>query len=112
MKFVVPWDVKDLAPDARETASEAARRSGMPVAEWLNSVIIDSAAGAGVVPKRAPRDETEEHRVKRRPGSYMATDEDLHWGSPREDSLAAVTERLDALTQQLERLARYQNANG
>ena len=44
MKFGVPWSVKGIRPEARETAKEAARRSGMPLGEWLNSVILEQAA--------------------------------------------------------------------
>ena len=48
MKFGVPWSVKGIRPEARETAKEAARRSGVSLGEWLNSVIIDQAAQEGV----------------------------------------------------------------
>ena len=41
----VPWQVEGVRPQARETAQEAARRSGMSVGEWLDSVISDSAQG-------------------------------------------------------------------
>ena len=44
MKFGVPWSVKGIRPEARETAKEAARRSGMSLGEWLNSVILQQAA--------------------------------------------------------------------
>src|SRR5262245_20245348 len=43
MKSAVAWNVKGVGYDARETAREAARRAGMSVGEWLNSVIIDQA---------------------------------------------------------------------
>jgi len=39
----VPWHVKGVDPDAREVARDAARRSGLSVGEWLNSLIIDAA---------------------------------------------------------------------
>ena len=48
MKFGVPWNVKGIWPEARETAKEAARRSGMSLGEWLNSVILHQAAEDGV----------------------------------------------------------------
>ncbi|OYX80742.1 MAG: hypothetical protein B7Y77_00130 [Bradyrhizobium sp. 35-63-5] len=35
--------MKGIRPEARETAREAARRSGMPLGEWLNSVILQQA---------------------------------------------------------------------
>ena len=40
----VPWHVEGVRPDAREVARDAARRSGLSVGEWLNSLIIDAAA--------------------------------------------------------------------
>ena len=48
MKFGVPWSVKGIRPEARETAREAARRSGMSLGDWLNSVILHQAEEAGV----------------------------------------------------------------
>ena len=33
----VPWQVEGVGPQARETAREAARRSGMSVGEWLDT---------------------------------------------------------------------------
>ena len=46
MKFGVPWSVKGIRPEARETAREAARRSGMSLGDWLNSVILQQARKA------------------------------------------------------------------
>ena len=43
MKFGVPWSVKGIRPEARESAREAARRSGMSLGEWLNNVILEQA---------------------------------------------------------------------
>jgi localization factor PodJL len=40
----VPWHVKGVRPEVREAAREAARRSGLSVGAWLNSLIIDAAA--------------------------------------------------------------------
>ncbi|MEL7029383.1 MAG: hypothetical protein AAGL49_09270, partial [Pseudomonadota bacterium] len=40
MKPGVPWSVKGIEPQARETAKEAARRAGMTVGEWLNQMIF------------------------------------------------------------------------
>ena len=39
----VSWDVEDLPEQTREAAQEAARRSGMSVREWLDTVISDRA---------------------------------------------------------------------
>jgi hypothetical protein len=46
----VPWHVKGVRPEAREVARDAARRSGISVGEWLNSIIIDAEAGTEAEP--------------------------------------------------------------
>ena len=51
MKSGGPWNLRGLRPEAREAARAAARRSGMSVGEWLNSVIEpadDDGIGAAV----------------------------------------------------------------
>src|SRR5262245_46970007 len=74
MKSAAAWNVKGVGIDARETAREAARRAGLSVGEWLNSVIIDSASDLPY-------------------GGY---------GETREaQSLSAIRQRLDALTTRL-----------
>ncbi|MBA4467416.1 hypothetical protein FHK98_19695, partial [Cylindrospermopsis raciborskii CS-506_A] len=40
----MPWSVKGVDADARETAKEAARRAGMTLGEWLNAMIAENAA--------------------------------------------------------------------
>ena len=47
MKFGFPWSAKEIPPQARATAEEAARRAGMSLGDWLNSVITRQAAHAG-----------------------------------------------------------------
>ena len=84
MKFGVPWSVKGIRPEARETAKEAARRSGMSLGEWLNSVILQQAAEDGV---QAP------------PLGY---DDDDSGG----DDLSTVLQRLDDLTRRIEQFTR------
>ena len=84
MKFGVPWRAKGIRPEARETAMEAARRSGMSLDDWLNSVILQQAAQAGVQPY-APQ----------------ATPQQA---DPR--ALAAVNGRLDDLSRRIEQFTR------
>ncbi|MCP8940004.1 hypothetical protein NK718_15870 [Alsobacter sp. SYSU M60028] len=43
MKQGVPWSVKGVGPDARDAAKEAARRAGMTLGEWLNTMIARKA---------------------------------------------------------------------
>jgi len=47
MKPGVTWQV-NVRRQARETAREAARRCGMSVSEWLDSVIIHTAREEGI----------------------------------------------------------------
>jgi len=46
-----PWSVKGIEPRAREIAKDLARRSGMTLGEWLNTMIMeDGDDDEGVVP--------------------------------------------------------------
>src|SRR5260221_4035041 len=47
MKFGFASSVKGIRPEARETAQEAARRAGLPLNEWLNTIIFQQAAEQG-----------------------------------------------------------------
>ncbi len=87
MKLGVPWSVKGIRPEARETAKQAARRAGMPLSEWLNSVIINSATEQGI-----------------------DADEDLFADGTVAEELGPVHAKLDALSQRLERLSRRPEA--
>ena len=82
MKFGVPWSVKGIRPEARETAQEAARRSGMSLGEWLNSVILQQAEQDGI--------------------DTHAQGGDDAYG----DDFANVHHRLDDLSHRIERLSR------
>jgi len=42
MSSAGPWSVKGIDPRARARAKTAARREGMTLGEWLNTVILDS----------------------------------------------------------------------
>lgn len=82
MKLGVPWSVKGIRPETRETAREAARRSGMSLGDWLNSVILQQAAANGA-----------------QPGAD--DDEDFY-----SDDLAGVHQRLDELTRKIDHFTR------
>src|SRR5437868_2819244 len=88
MKTGFPWRVTGVGPQARETAREAARRSGMSVGEWLDTAIIDSALEEGVEP--VP------HRVHNGRADGGRRDDTLN------EQLAEMTPRLDSLTRQLD----------
>ena len=84
MKFGVPWSVKGIRPEARETAREAARRSGMSLGDWLNTVILHQAAADGI--------DTDE----------LGDDEDGSYGT----DLSTVHERLDDISRRIDKVAR------
>ena len=86
MKPGIPWSVKGIGDDAREAAKQAARRSGMTLGEWLNSVILGQAEGAPV-PEEPPQYRP---APARRPAAY-----------PRDD----FNSKLDDIAAQLARLA-------
>ena len=93
------WNVRGLAPGVRETAREAARRSGLSIADWLQSVIIDSAAEEGVARgPRQPSGPDESPRARRAP-----RERELAVGG---QAIQALDARLDMLSHQLERLGR------
>ncbi len=82
MKFGVRWGLKEIRPEARETAKEAARRAGMPLGDWLNSVILQQAAQQGL-PTPAHGDD-----------------------DGRGEDVATLHQRLDDLTRRIEQVTR------
>jgi localization factor PodJL len=42
------WEIDGVRRHTRDTAQEAARRAGMPVGEWLERIILDSARQHGI----------------------------------------------------------------
>src|SRR6185437_1474668 len=60
MKFGVPWSVKGIRPEARETAREAARRAGVPLSEWINAVILQQAEEQGIDPHAHEQEDDED----------------------------------------------------
>jgi localization factor PodJL len=103
MKSGGPWNLRGLRPETREAARDAARRSGMSVGEWLNSVIQQDADDDYGEPMR-PADYDDDYeddwrsRPRRRGRDREAT-------MAREE-IGEVNARLDRLTHQIERIAR------
>ncbi|MGE0239842.1 MAG: hypothetical protein AB7S59_14080, partial [Parvibaculaceae bacterium] len=77
MKPGIPWSVKGIDSEAREAAKHAARRSGMTLGEWLNTVI---------------REQAEEAEPPRKP--------------PARNAMHDIQSKLDHLSEQLTRMAR------
>jgi localization factor PodJL len=76
----VSWEIEGVDSQTRESAREAARRSGMSVGDWLDSIIGDRAGNAAAAPAAASPDEA--------------------------DDLARVRGRLDDVSRQLDHLTR------
>ena len=85
MKPGIPWSVKGIEAEAREAAKYAARRSGMTLGEWLNSVILEQADN---------KDDIEHRYSRRMPASARHSLDDA-------DDLR---QRLDHLSEQLSSL--------
>lgn len=59
MATSLPWNVKGVDPRTRDAARAAARRAGMTLGEWLDSVIRDEATEAAEAETDAAADELE-----------------------------------------------------
>lgn len=96
MSAAAPWSVKGIDPKAREVAKDLARRSGMTLGEWLNSMIMEDEDD-GVVPlaRRPHLTETYERR-----GRSRRLDDAYDTGS--EDSLHRISASIDVIAARLE----------
>lgn len=90
-----PWSVKGIDPKAREVAKDLARRSGMTLGEWLNSMIMeDEDEGYATLPRRGQASEPYERRSRSRrlDDAYGASG----------DSLDRIGASIDAIAARLE----------
>jgi localization factor PodJL len=90
-----PWSVKGIDPKAREVAKDLARRSGMTLGEWLNSMIMeDEDEGYATLPRRSAGPEMFERRGRSRrlDDAYDASDEGWQRISASIDAIAARLE--------------------
>src|ERR1700716_2683646 len=103
----VPWQVEGVQQQARETALEAARRSGMSVGEWLDAVIRDSAQTEGTGPQPEDGDTDANDRAA---GRHAYADYDDRRGRAGADDLAEFRGRVDEVGRQLDQLSRLNAA--
>jgi len=92
-----PWSVKGIEPKAREIAKDLARRSGMTLGEWLNTIIMeDGDDDEGVVPlgRRPHAAESYERRGRSRrlDDAYGGNDDQLGRMGASIDAIAARLE--------------------
>ncbi|WEK57536.1 MAG: hypothetical protein P0Y52_13485 [Candidatus Brevundimonas phytovorans] len=69
MSAAAPWSVKGIDPKAREIAKDLARRSGMTLGEWLNSMIMEEPGedeGVTPLPRRTPIPDPYDRRSRSR----------------------------------------------
>ncbi len=97
MSAAAPWSVKGIDPKAREIAKDLARRSGMTLGEWLNSMIMedgDEDEGYTPLPRRPHAVESFERRSRSRrlEDAYGAGDENWQRLSASVDAIAARLE--------------------
>lgn len=92
-----PWSVKGIDPKAREVAKDLARRSGMTLGEWLNTMIMDDVDDEEtVVPlsRRAHVSDVFERRGRsRRMDDVYGSDDTLQRVAA---SVEAIAARLEA----------------
>jgi localization factor PodJL len=84
MKSGGPWNLRGLRPEARAAARDAARRSGMSVGEWLNSV-IRPAEEREADSRRSARPDRPTGRDERGYERNHAQEWDRHSGRPAPD---------------------------
>jgi localization factor PodJL len=106
MKPGIPWSVKGIDTEAREAAKHAARRSGMTLGEWLNTIIREQADDIEP-PKPAARNAVVDIQSKLDHLSEQLTrmarqDQDTSVGSyyersrPKDQPLADILARVEA----------------
>lgn len=97
MNSRVSWSVDGIDPSVRERAEAAARRAGMSLNDWLNSTLGETAPPNF----RGPYDQ----RPQQMP-SQVASQAPSQVPSQESREVADIHQRLDAITQQIERISK------
>ncbi|MCS3933830.1 localization factor PodJL [Bradyrhizobium elkanii] len=101
MNSRVSWSVDGIDPSVRERAEAAARRAGMSLNDWLNSTLGETAPpnfrGPYDQRQEQRQDERQEQRQDQRPQQMP---------SQESRDVADIHQRLDAITQQIERISK------
>ena len=92
MKSGGPWNLRGLRPEARAAAREAARRSGMSVGEWLNTV-IRPAEEREAEPQQSGRSDRTEGRYEHR--GFYPDDRETGYRRDREPPQRQVEAEID-----------------
>ncbi|MFK0298022.1 hypothetical protein ACIQTU_02265 [Brevundimonas sp. NPDC090276] len=102
MSAAAPWSVKGIDPKAREIAKDLARRSGMTLGEWLNSMIMDEPdedEGVTPLPRRTPIPDPYDRRSRSRRLDDVYGRED--------DRSARIGASLEVIADRLEAVERH-----
>ncbi|MCK1395501.1 tetratricopeptide repeat protein [Bradyrhizobium sp. 1] len=101
MNSRVSWSVDGIDPSVRERAEAAARRAGMSLNDWLNSTLGETAPPNF----RGPYDQRQDQRQDQRPDPRP---QHMPSQGPSQESreVADIHQRLDAITQQIERISK------
>ncbi|MBC9881602.1 hypothetical protein G8O24_30200 [Bradyrhizobium sp. INPA01-394B] len=97
MNSRVSWSVDGIDPSVRERAEAAARRAGMSLNDWLNSTLGETAPPNF----RGPYDQRQEQRYDPRAPQMPS-----QGASQASRDVADIHQRLDAITQQIERISK------
>ncbi len=97
MKPGIPWSIKGIESESREAAKAAARRSGMTLGQWLNSMILENAEEkqAAAATGTKTRKKTRRTTTRKKPRS-----------TGKSSTSNEITARLDQLAAQLSQLTR------
>ncbi|WP_426411064.1 hypothetical protein [Bradyrhizobium ganzhouense] len=93
MNSRVSWSVDGIDPSVRERAEAAARRAGMSLNDWLNSTLGEAAPPNFRGPYDPRQDQRPDPRAQQMPSQESREVADIH-------------QRLDAITQQIERISK------
>ena len=95
-----PWSVKGIEPKAREIAKDLARRSGMTLGEWLNTIIMedgdDEEGGFTPLSRRPHAAESIDRRGRSR------RMDDAYGSGASEDQLQRLGASVEAIAARLE----------
>ena len=95
-----PWSVKGIEPRAREIAKDLARRSGMTLGEWLNTIIMedsdDDEGGFTPLSRRSHAADSIDRRGRSR------RVDDVYGSGVNEDQMHRLGASIDAIAARLE----------
>src|SRR6185436_13868843 len=100
MNSRVSWSVDGIDPSVRERAEAAARRAGMSLNDWLNSTLGETAPPNFREPYQQQR-QGPDPRQEQRPDPRAQ-----QMPSQESREVADIHQRLDAITQQIERISK------